>query len=94
MNDMPEGFPLPSIDSKGRPIKEGDTIRIDVIPDSLVSSLEEDEKATVKGCEGKEMEIIEIDKYGFVWVEVVVLHTETEYIPHSFSLEPQHVTKV
>jgi len=92
---MPKGFPLPNIDSEGNQIKEGDIIRINVIPDSLVADyLEEEEKRTVRECAGKEMKITEIDEYGFVWVEVILLKTENEYNTQSFSMEPKHVSKV
>jgi hypothetical protein len=95
MKDMPEGFPLPPIDAEGNRIKEGDVVRIDTIPDSLVADYLDDEgKRTVRGSEGKEMIITEIDEYGFVWVEVILLQTEDQYNTHSFSMEPKHITKV
>jgi len=91
---MPEGYPLPSIDSEGNQIKEGDIIKINITPDSLVADYLDDEgKRTVRESEGKEMKITEIDKYGFVWVEVILLHTEDEYNTHSFSMDPKHVSK-
>ena len=94
MTEMPEGYPLPPIDSQGSKIKEGDTVRIDVVPDSLVRGLDAEEKATVLSCVGKEMEVTEIDEYGYAWVQIDLLRTEDEHISHSFSNEPRYLTKV
>jgi hypothetical protein len=95
MKEMPEGYPLPSIDPEGNEINVGDIIRINIIPDSLLADyLNDDEKKTVKGCEGREMKITEIDEYGFLWVEVILLSTEDRYDTHSFSIEPKYVSKV
>ena len=92
---MPEGYPLPSIDSEGNKIKEGDIIKINIIPNSLLADyLSDDEKKVVLACEGKEMKIEDIDKYGFIWVQGVLLHTDDEYNTQSFSIEPKYVSKI
>jgi hypothetical protein len=84
MEDMPEGYPLPSLDAEGHIINEGDTIRIKTIPNHLLADyLSDEEKSNVQSCEGKEMVITEIDRYGLVWVEMILLHTDEEYNTHS-----------
>ena len=95
MKEMPEGFPLKPFDSNTKQISEGDVILIKEMPKSILSDyLSEQEVSDVMSCEGVELLIKEIDEYGFVWVEKILLHTESEYQTHSFSIEPEYVTKI
>ena len=95
MNEFPEGYPLKPIDKNGKKIVEGDQIKIEKMPESVLADyLSDEEVKDVMSCEGIELKITEIDQYGFVWVEKILKRTKSEYNTHSLSLEPHHVTKL
>ena len=93
MKNMPKGFPLEPLDCDGEIVKELDYVLIKIIPESLTHNIEEESKSHIESCEGKTMQIIEIDDYGFLWLELVVLESSSEYICEKFSLEPKYVQK-
>lgn len=93
MNKMPEGFPLEPIDCDGVRIQETDFVLVRKIPESLTHDFDQESKKHVMSCEGKIMKIDEIDDYGFVWLELVVLETGSQYVSEKFSLEPKYVQK-
>jgi hypothetical protein len=94
MKDYPEGFPLEPIDNQGNKIKEGDSVKVLVIPEWLISGLDDDAVKAINACEGKEMKIEEIDDYGYAWLRMVTLSTETECESHSFSMRPNDLLKL
>lgn len=94
MNDFPDGFPLESKDKNGENLSENDLVKILEIPEWLLHNLDDESKEIVKSCEDKEMKIIEIDSYGYAWVEVVTESSSDEYKCNSFSIEPKNLLKL
>ena len=90
---MPKGFPLKPIDCNGEVVKESDYVIVKTIPESLIHDMNEELKSYIKSCEGRVMEITEIDSYGFLWLELITLETTNEYQCEKFSLEPKYVQK-
>ena len=66
---LPPGFPLPALDSSGRPIRVGAKVRIESVA-SCARGLPEEEQARLRSYEGKIFEVLEIDRYGMVWFGV------------------------
>ena len=63
---LPPGFPLPSVDSAGRPIRVGAKVRIESVA-SCARGLPQEDQARLKSYVGKMFEVLEIDRYGMVW---------------------------
>ena len=63
---LPPGFPLPSVDSSGRPIRLGVKVRI-VSVASCAHGLPDEDRRRLKSYEGKVFEVLEIDRYGMIW---------------------------
>lgn len=64
---MPIGYPLAACDMDGNPLREGDAVRIPVLPDWLIHDLPGDEVERLRAHEGRIMAILEIDGYGHLW---------------------------
>jgi hypothetical protein len=63
---LPPGFPLPCVDSSGRPIKVGAKVRIESVA-SCARGLPREDQIRLKSYEGKIFEVLEIDRYGMLW---------------------------
>ena len=63
---LPPGFPLPPADESGRTIVVGATVRI-VSVASCARGLPREDQARLKSYEGKTFQVLEIDRYGFIW---------------------------
>ena len=63
---LPPGFPLPSVDSSGRPIRVGAKVRIESVA-SCARGLPQEDQVRLKSYEGKIFEVLEIDRYGMIW---------------------------
>jgi len=87
-NKMLTEYPLKSVDHSGNPLCVGDQVLILKIPLSLVYDMQEDSRKVVESCKGEVMKIYEIDQFGFVWLEKVVVETDEEYVAEKFALEP------
>ena len=64
---MPPGYPLAAVDANGVAVTVGDLVRILVIPNSLTHDLSREEATRLKGFEGSNMRVCEIDGYGYLW---------------------------
>jgi hypothetical protein len=64
---LPPGYPLPAHDANGNVIRQGMSVRILAIPDTLTHDLPSDDVSRLKALEGKVMRILELDAYGMVW---------------------------
>ena len=83
---LPPGFPLPSVDNSGRPIKVGAKVRI-VSVASCASGLPREDQIRLKSYEGKIFDVLEIDRYGMIWFG-------SEGGSSNFSLKPGEVAVV
>jgi hypothetical protein len=63
---LPPGFPLPCLDSSGRPIKIGEKVRIESVA-SCARGLPREDQVRLMSYEGKVFEVLEIDRYGMLW---------------------------
>jgi hypothetical protein len=81
---LPPGFPLPSVDSSGRPIRVGAKVRIESVA-SCARGLPQEDQVRLKSYEGKIFEVLEIDRYGMVWFGA-------DEGSANFSLKPREVT--
>lgn len=81
---LPPGFPLPSVDSLGRPIRVGAKVRIESVA-SCARGLPREDQVRLKSYEGKIFEVLEIDRYGMVWLGA-------DGGSANFSLKPNEVT--
>jgi hypothetical protein len=81
---LPPGFPLPSVDGSGRPIRVGAKVRIESVASCAQGLLREDQ-VRLKSYEGKIFEVLEIDRYGMVWFG-------SDGGSANFSLKPTEVT--
>ena len=93
MGDAPKKFPLEPFDKSGNALKEGDSVKILMIPDWLIKDLGGKSVRAVKACEGSVMSIYEMDCYGYAWVEAVTLSNDSEYKSNSFCMEPKNLLK-
>ena len=91
MSRPPEDFPLEPFDFEGNEIKVGNVVKILKIPEWLIHDLDTESAKIVKSCEGANMEITEIDEYGYAWVEKVSISTEENYQSNSFCMEPENL---
>ena len=63
---LPPGFPLAAVDESGRPIVVGAMVRI-VSVASCAQGLPPEDQARLRSHEGKELQVLEIDRYGMIW---------------------------
>lgn len=87
-------MPKDIVDIKGQVINLADTVKIIEISNWLSNNLDEDALGVLKACKNKPLAVIDIDEYGFVWLEVVVTKTKTSYESHLFGLEPNTIEKI
>ncbi len=64
---LPPGFPLAPVDESGRPIVVGAKVRI-VSVASCTPELPAEDQARLRSYVGKTFEVLEIDRYGMVWL--------------------------
>lgn len=64
---LPDGYPLPRADANGSALREGQRVRIPVLPASLVHDLPTDDVARLRDVEGIPLPILGFDAYGYVW---------------------------
>ena|SRR5690349_1153379 len=64
---LPEGFPLAAINANGRPLHDGQRVRIAAMPTSLLHDLPEDDIARLRALEGVPLPILGFDAYGYAW---------------------------
>ena len=63
---MSPGFPLPAVDARGQPIKVGAKVRIKTVA-SCARGLPDEDQVRLRSYQGQILEILDIDKFGFVW---------------------------
>jgi hypothetical protein len=63
---LPPGFPLPSVDKSGRPIRVGAKVRIESVA-SCARGLPPEDQVQLSAYQGKIFEVREIDRYGMIW---------------------------
>ena len=80
---LPPGFPLTSVDSSGRAINVGARVRVESVA-SCARGLPPEDQARLKSYEGKILEVLEIDRYGMVWLGA-------DRSGANFSLKPSEV---
>ena len=83
---LPPGFPLAAVDESGRPIVVGAKVRI-VSVASCAQGLPPQDQARLKSYEGKEFQVMEIDRYGMIWFE-------SDGGSSNFSLKPREVAVI
>jgi hypothetical protein len=83
---LPPGFPLPSVDRAGRPIRAGAKVRI-LSVSSCARGLPEKDQTRLRSYEGQLFEVLEIDRYGMVWFD-------SEGGTANFSLRPEEIEVV
>ena len=83
---LPPGYPLPSVDTAGRPITVGAKVRI-VSVASCARGLPREDQLRLKSFEGAVFEVLEIDRYGMLWFG-------SDGDGGNFSLRPGEVTVV
>lgn len=88
MTEFPPGFPLSPLDRHGRAVREGDLVVLVEIPEWLVHGLPADEAAAIRGCAGRQMRVSEVDRYGYLWLRIVRVESESEYHAQSFCIAP------
>jgi hypothetical protein len=64
---LPDGYPLAAIDANGRALHEGQHVRIDAMPTSLLHDLPGEDVARLRALEGTPLPILGFDAYGHVW---------------------------
>jgi len=64
---LPEGYPLAALDANGRLLQEGQRVRIDAMPKSLLHDLPDDDVLRLRALEGTPLPILGFDAYGYVW---------------------------
>jgi hypothetical protein len=84
---LPPGFPLPSVDKTGRPIRVGAQVCI-VSVRSCANGLPVEDQKRLRSYEGQTLNVLEIDRYGMVWFGF-----DGSGSP-DFSLRPEEVTVV
>ena len=84
---LPPGFPLPSVDKAGQPIRVGSKVRILSVK-SCARGLPVEDQARLRSYEGQIFNVLEIDRYGMVW-----FGSEGSGSP-DFSLRPEEVAVV
>jgi hypothetical protein len=64
--DTRPGFPLPSVDAGGKPIHVGAKVRINTVA-SWARGLPEKDHPRLRSYEGQSFQVLDIDRFGFVW---------------------------
>jgi len=64
---LPNGYPLPAVDSHGCALREGPRVRINPMPIALLHDLPEDEASRLRALEGVPLPILGFDACGYVW---------------------------
>jgi len=88
MEAMPPGFPLEPVDLNGRSLSVGDTVRVSSVS-SCARGLEAEDQERLRHIEGQLRQIIEVDRFGFVWLSFSSTESSTD-----FSLYPSEVARV
>ena len=83
---LPPGFPLAAVDESGRPIVVGAKVRI-VSVASCAYGLPPEDQARLRSYEGKEFQVLEIDRYGMIWFG-------SDGAGGNFSLKPREVAVI
>jgi hypothetical protein len=83
---LPPGFPLAAVDESGRTIVVGANVRI-VSVASGVQGLPAQDQARLRSYEGKEFQVLDIDRYGMVWFAM-------DGGTSNFSLKPREVAVI
>jgi hypothetical protein len=65
---LPPGFPLAPVDSAGRAIQVGAKVRIESVA-SCARGLPQEDQRRLRSYEGQVFEVLEIDRYGMIWLE-------------------------
>jgi len=81
---LPPGFPLSAVDSSGQPIRVGAKVRIESVA-SCARGLPREDQVRLRSYEGKVFEVLEIDRYGMIWLGA-------DGGSANFSLKPNEVT--
>ena len=76
---------MAAVDESGRPIVVGAKVRI-VSVASCAQGLPPQDQARLKSYQGKEFQVLEIDRYGMIWFAVVG--------SGNFSLKPREVAVI
>ncbi len=82
-----------AIDANGQALELADKVKIIKISDWLLENLDKDALRLLETCLGKTMPIIDIDEHGFIWLEIVINSSQTNYESHLFGLEPNCLIK-
>lgn len=85
---FPEGFPLESVDTQGRRLAPGDTVKI-LAASSCARELPKEDQDRLLNFIGHSREIIEIDRFGFVWLSFSATESSAD-----FCLLPSEVASV
>ena len=80
---LPPGFPLAAVDDSGNAIVVGAKVRIVSVASSVQGRPAQDQ-ARLRSYEGKEFQVLDIDRYGMVWFAV-------DGGTSNFSLKPREV---
>jgi hypothetical protein len=83
---LPPGFPLPSVDKAGRPIRVGANVRI-LSVSSCARGLPEEDQVRLRGYVGQVFEVRVIDRYGMVWFS-------SDGGTSDFSLRPEEIAVI
>ena len=80
------------LDINAQELNIGDKVEILTIPEWFIESLSPEDLKLLQSQIAKKLAIVDIDDY-FVWLEVPINKTETEYESHLFGLEPNCLIK-
>lgn len=83
---LPPGFPLAAVDESGNAIVVGAKVRV-VSVASSVQGLPAQDQARLRSYEGKELQVLDIDRYGMVWFAV-------DGGTSNFSLKPRELAVI
>ena len=86
---MKNRYPLAPIDAEGNTLKVGDHVFVFNIPIHLTHDMPEESKSIIESCRGTRKKIYEIDEYGFMGLEKIVVQTADEYVVEKFAIEPE-----
>jgi hypothetical protein len=81
-------------DHYGRPVVEGDTVRVVSCPPGVMAKLSAEERNDVASMVGKEYLVEEIDDHGSAWVTQWWDRTEGRRESHSLGLSPAEMELV
>ena len=80
------------LDINAQELNIGDTVEILTIPEWFIENLSPEDLKLLQSQIAKELSVVDIDDY-YVWLEVPINKTETEYESHLFGLEPNCLKK-